>query len=482
MKKNILLLINGFGVEQADSISVYSKELMPNMDMLTTTGIFGSIPSNELDYKSGYRKFSIGISDALTYSIVNNDISNDGYRKSEMLNYIYNDLNQFNSKLHIICYYDNDTTFYQLSTFLKDMITKTNSKIFIHLILTQQKIDNYKSAEKAINAINYEFGNNTKIGIVSGSNNMNNSLAAKDFIKMLVAETGEKWKDLAKKMEVLYSTKTIPCDVRTFSLNTGFALSNNDSILFFNYESIDATQYTKELIAQKYTQLDLSTIKFYSLFQVKCDNVKVPFLYNYGVSSTYALGSLKSINAKCLVMDKKDRLGYINYYMTGLRNNMDPDLKYMPTDNDFIYNADVLINTISSAPQELIIVNYDITDCKTLEEIKDKLAKIDVVIGKVYEYAMANDGGLFITSLYGMEKDVLNSRHEVCKVNFSARVPVVIVDKLLSKVNYTFIESTLYDLSNTIFWNLNKSFKNSGIIKKKSSLMSIFYKKPKGGK
>ena len=81
MKKNILLLINGFGVEQADSVSVYSKELMPNMDMLTTTGIFGSIPSNELDYKSGYRKFSIGISDALTYSIVNNDISNDGYKK-----------------------------------------------------------------------------------------------------------------------------------------------------------------------------------------------------------------------------------------------------------------------------------------------------------------------------------------------------------------------------------------------------------------
>lgn len=35
MKKNILLLINGFGVEQADSINVYSETLMPNMDKLT---------------------------------------------------------------------------------------------------------------------------------------------------------------------------------------------------------------------------------------------------------------------------------------------------------------------------------------------------------------------------------------------------------------------------------------------------------------
>lgn len=482
MKKNILLLINGFGVEQANSVSVYSKELMPNLDMLTGVGIFGTVPSNELDYKSGYRKFSIGINDALTYSIVNNDISNEGYINNQMLNYIYSDMNQHNSKLHIMCYYDGDATFYQLTTFLKDMITKTSCPIFIHLILTQQTLD-YKSVEKAVNSINYEYGNNTKIGIVSGANNFsNNPTATKDFIKMFVAETGEKWKDLSKKLEVLYSSKTLPVDVRTFSLNTGFVLSNNDSILFFNHENIDATVYTKELIAQKYTQIDLSTIKFYSLFQVKCDNVKIPFVYNYGVSSTYTLGSLKSINAKCLIMDKKDRLGYINHYMTGLRDNMDPDLKYMPTDNDFIYNADILLNTISSASQELIIVNYHINDCKTLEDIKDRLAKIDVVIGKLYEYAMANDGGLFISSLYGMEKEVYNNKHEICMVNFSARVPVLIVDKLLSKVNYTFLESSLYDLSNTIVWNLNHTFKNSGIIKKKSSLMSIFYKKPKGDK
>ncbi len=89
MKKNILLLINGFGVEQADSVAVYSKELMPNLDKLTSIGIFGTIGSDDLDYKSGYRKFSIGISEALTYSIVNNDISADGYKKNQLLNFIY---------------------------------------------------------------------------------------------------------------------------------------------------------------------------------------------------------------------------------------------------------------------------------------------------------------------------------------------------------------------------------------------------------
>lgn len=40
MKKNILLLINGFGIEQKDSYNVYKKELMPNLDRLTKDGFF----------------------------------------------------------------------------------------------------------------------------------------------------------------------------------------------------------------------------------------------------------------------------------------------------------------------------------------------------------------------------------------------------------------------------------------------------------
>ena len=53
MKKNILLLINGFGVEQVDSYNIYSKEVMPNLDRLTTEWLFSSLQSKELDYKEG---------------------------------------------------------------------------------------------------------------------------------------------------------------------------------------------------------------------------------------------------------------------------------------------------------------------------------------------------------------------------------------------------------------------------------------------
>ena len=53
MKKNILLLINGFGIEQADSVNVYDEKLMPNMDRLTKEKLFASLASKDLDYKDG---------------------------------------------------------------------------------------------------------------------------------------------------------------------------------------------------------------------------------------------------------------------------------------------------------------------------------------------------------------------------------------------------------------------------------------------
>lgn len=476
MKKNILLLINGFGIEQNDSTSIYSESLMPNMDNLTKTGLFTSLSSDDLDYKDGYRCFSIGIKEALTYSIVNNDLINDTFVENDIIKYIINDHKSKEGKIHIICYYDSESTIYQLTNYIRNFLDNTKSMIFVHFVLRNRRLKDYKSIEKSINAINYESGMNLKVGIICGESYLQKPNAMKEFIKMFTAESGEKWKEISKKMQVLEESKTIPTDSRIFAFNSGFGLDNNDSLFFFNYQNVDITPFTKELIDQKYKQLDLSTIKFYSLFPLKSENVNVPHLYEFGVSSTYLLNSLKMINAKCLVMDIKDRCKTINYYLTGLRNEIDPDLKYMPTDNGFIFNAEILLKAILDNPQELIIVNYEIESCKKVEEISDRLKQIDEVIGKLHEYASKNNIGLFISSLYGMQKELYNSKAILCNVNFSTRVPVVIFDKSIKKSEYTIEEGTTYDLANTILFNINSAYNNSGLLKKKSAISKMFGK------
>ena len=483
MKKNILMLINGFGVEQKDSYDIYSAELMPNMDRLTKEGLFSSLSSRDLDYKSGYRSFSIGIKESLSYSIVENAISNDSFKEAQILKYLYSQLGtESETKLHIFCFWDNNRTVEQLLTYIKDMKLHIKTKIFIHLIMTQRSLHDYKDMDRCFTTLNYELGDQVKLGAVSGEQHLENLLAFKDFIKTLVTEAGEKWLDLSKKTEVLLQTKTIPSKARTFVVNPGFGINDGDYFLFFNYSNVDVTRYLKEIDVQRYRKLDSNTIKAYSLFPVKCDVRQIAYMFNFAVSSTYALKSLESIGAKALILAEKDKCPYINYYMTGLRNTVSDSIKYLSVDDGFIYDPDKLVQTLKAYPQEMIIINYEIETCKNVDEIEERLKKIDAVIGKVAEFTLQNNYGLFISSLYGIEKEMYNIKHELCKVNFSIRVPVVAYDKGLPGGTYKIDEGTTYDLLNAMIHNINPAFENTGIIKRKSNILSIFFKKPKGDK
>ena len=476
MKKNILLLINGFGIEQADSVNVYDEKLMPNMDRLTKEKLFASLASKDLDYKDGYRKFSIGINESLTYSIVENSLSNDSYKNNQLLKYIESKTNMGENRLHIFCYWENDRTVSQLATFLKEIVLYTNHMIYVHLILCQLSLTVYKSVERSLTLLNYELGNTVKIGIVTGESNLDNILIFRDVIKTFVTEAGEKWKDLTKKVDVLKQTKTNR--TRTFAVNTGFAINPGDQVFFFNYSNVDVNKFMTELENQKYRQLDTTRIDYYSLFPVK-SNKKIPFMYNYAVSSTYTASALKTIGAKCLLIDLKEKCPYINYYLTGLRNNIDENIKYMASDSGFIYEPNQLLQIINTSNCELIIVNYEIDTCKLVDDIANRLSKIDVVIGELDKLVQENKITLFISSLYGIEKEMYNSKHEVGKVNFSVRVPLVVDDYYFNKTSYTLNEGTVYDLANTIYKNINSKYNIDGLIKKKSNLLSFFYKKPK---
>ena len=379
MKKNILLLINGFGIERAGSYNVYTSSLMPFMDKLTKEKIFTSIPNNYFDYKSAYRNFSIGVKDALTYNLVDNYINTNEYQNNQLLKYITNEVNKFKSRLHIFCYWDSERTLEHLSTYLKVIRTQTAADIYLHIIMCQKSMGEYKYIDRAFQALNYEIGSNIKIGIVTGEENMTVTLPARDLVKCIITEYGEKWKDLSRKVGVFIQTKTVPCKARTFSVNSGYMFENNDQVLVFNYNNVDFSMFLNEFHAQKYRQLDLNSIKFYSLFPIKTEE-KIPFMYNYAVASSYLLSSLKSINGKCMVMDKKDNCAYINYYLTGLRNDVDEALKYYPTDDDSIYDPNKVVEMINSFDKDLYIINYEIDSCKSVDEMSERLKKIDAVI------------------------------------------------------------------------------------------------------
>lgn len=478
MKKSILFLINGYGVEQNDSIEVYSKEIMPNLDNIITANYLVRLPNSFLDYKSAYRNFSMGIDMDLTHSLIERNINKGEATQNQLMKYITNETVKKDSNLHIFAYIDCYMAFEELAYYVRDIKMKVKNKIFVHFILCQKSILDYESIERGITLFTYEMGSNVKVGIVTGENNMNSLLPVKDVVKSFVTEMGEKWKDFSKKLNVFIQTKETPNTARTFAANYGYRLEENDQLLFFNYSNISIDLFKNELAAQRFRNFDMSTLGFYSLFPVKCA-VQIPFMYNYALASNCFLNSLKSINARCLIMDKKDNCPIINYYLTGLRNSVDDCLKYAPTDDGVVLDPARLIETLKKYDKELIIINSKIDDAKTVEELKTNLNKVDASIGAVYNYCVQNNYTFFISSLYGMMRDMYNAKAELCKVNLFSKVPLIISNCELSLGDYNVEEGNMFDLSNTILFTINNQFPNSGIFKKKSKFFSFLYKKPK---
>lgn len=482
MKKNILCLINGFGVQRPEAYGVYSESVMPNLDRLTKTCLFGSFQNEYYEYKSAYRNFSMGVDDPLTYSLIENNIFKVEYANNPLMLYLIQELNKKDqSKLHVFCYWDSEKTMDQFSAYIREIQNKTNNKIFVHIILCQQSLKSYKYIERGFNVCNYELGPKVKIGVVTGEDNLNGP-GVKDFMKTFITEYGEKWKDLNKKIEVQLETRTIPSQVRTFAVSYGYGINDGDKILFFNYNNVNVNPVKKEIQEQKFRKLDSSTIEYYSLFPVKCEE-QVPFMYNFAIASAYTLNSLKQINAKCMVFDVKERCPFINYYLTGLKNELEPNLRFMPTDDGLNYDANKLLENIKTqTDKDLFIINYDISDSATVEEIVDKLTRIDQVIGVLDAYVKENNYALIISSLYGMTKSLYNEKKELCNIDFSGKVPVIYDDASINGTKYSIGTGNLNDLANSILFNINPQYKDSGLLKKKSSLFSFLYKKPKENK
>src|SRR5699024_6601901 len=147
------------------------------------------------------------------------------------LNYYLNTIKK-EGKVHLFLFYDNEKSLEHIKYFCEYIKTK-NDKIYLHLILTSNNIDNYKDIEKFINKVTYDF-KQIKIGIIVGINIIS-SINLNSFMNMFQNEIGEKWKEISKKISSLNASKIKPNNVKEFYMNEGFKFDINDSLFFFNY-------------------------------------------------------------------------------------------------------------------------------------------------------------------------------------------------------------------------------------------------------
>ena len=138
----------------------------------------------------------------------------------------------------------------------------------------------------------------------------------------------------------------------------------------------------------------------------------------------------------------------------------------------------IILSNFGKGLTELIAISCSCPS-KAIKELKSHLSKIDGIIGALDAFVKQNNYGLFISSLYGIETQMYNSKQELVKINFSGRAPVLVDDNDINASSHTLVEGSLFDLCNSILSNINPEYKVPGLLRKKAGIFSIFYKKPK---
>ena len=459
MKKTVLFLMNGFGIEQINSYNIYNAKLMPNLDSYTKKYLFTSIESKAYDLVSGYRIFSTSSDLPLTYSLIDNYYTK--FNENKNLNFYLNSIRP-EGKVQLFLFYDSEKSFEHIKSFCNYIKTK-NSKIYLHIVLTSHNTNNYKDIEKIISKINYEF-KDIKIGIIVGINSITTqNLTA--FMNMFQNEVGEKWKEVTKKINYLQTSKILPKDVKEFYINDGFKFDVNDSIFFFNYEYFDLSNFI----------LNISKVNnindYCSLFGM--NGVKYP-MFAYPSSGISMANSLKKIEAKTLVLLNSENIKQINYYCNGLQNIVSDNICFTKTDNGI--NPNYLKSIIRDSNYDLIIINFQIDNVKTVSELNEKLSRLDIMLKAVHDFCVDLKISLFISSLYGMQKELVVDNFVKATVDFSLKVPFIVIDPVFNKTNFTLGIGNIYTLANTVYTNINPKNEGAVLIRKKDFIAKMIKK------
>lgn len=461
MRKTILMLINGFGIERKDSVEVFTEELMPNLNDLTKNYLFSSLQATAGDYNSGYKSFSMLSSNKKKEDKIDDMIYDKSIYKNEILKRIGEGVTSEN-KLHIFYPLDTGYKFHQIKEILRVINENKDKQVFIHLIMTSSSVEDYNDIVKTISKISFETSSYVKIGFIVGKNKVNSD----DVLRTFYKEFGEHWNESTKKFDIFKKEIINPEDAGVFYINKGFSLTENDTVLFMNFQDIDMDRFYDD-----FTKIPL---KKYSLFEYKEGVEKI---FDRDLDETSSMSTIiEKHNIKLLVLTDKSKINDINFYLNGMKKVLSKNITYAINDISLFDTKEKVIDLISSPNYDGFILDYNIGTLNKLDEIKNTLSKIDAIIKPISDASREKDYTFIISSVYGMYKEVLDG--VVPKVvNFAGKVPVIYQNNEYNRQEYTLSGGDTYGLGLTYLTNICDDVKSNKIVKKLSSIDKMLSKK-----
>ena len=481
-KPFVLFLMDGMGIEDAKSYNLYNSDIMPTLDALTSRYLFSTLNSSgrgvglsenaSATPELGY--LNVGACDIVKQSIeiVNSKISENMFFNNASLKVVTDHVLANKSRLHLITLVGDrygDEAMSNLRKMVEYCMSIGINDIFLHLYLGANNNSLNKTFNKYTTSVHriLNLYPNVKVSIVAGIKHLKDSsgiTVTKELYKVTVGGIGEHWINYNEAVESNYKRNNMEENIVPFIVSSEGLIQNTDGVFLFNYENDLGSVYTDLLVQPAkymYTNNTNINIKVCSLFPLANQTSVSCFAYDPVRTSFY--GCLNNSGIKHLLISSKDKIPYLNYYFNGC-NNMQAtqvlgidkiDSGNYDTNISSMYQmiTDKLLEAINSDFYDLIIVDYSIVDGnkeRNTDNIKNALISLDKCLTQVYNHVISKNGILYVTSCYGINEVLYNHKEELVNVNFSKKVPFIVVDNELSRDIYGLNGGNLSDIGVTV--------------------------------
>ena len=482
MKKSVLFLINGLGIEKPKSYSIALNQVMPNLSKTRETSYFTTAVTSSLEYKGAYQRFFLGDTYAMEIDYIKNNIINDNIKNNSVYQSISQNIGVPNSKLHFFVEPTNDKVVDQINSLVNTFTLENNKEVYLHLLLSQQTVNEYDKLISIINYIKFHLNQHITVGFILGKESLSENITKEELDytkKLLFYCSAERWTETEKKLDDLKLSNIRPCQVKGFCTTNKCFISNNDTIIFFNtkrdnYDNIITSLMTnsKEVFKEEVKLNIYSLIRLYTNYQIPClaENI----VYSKSLSNI-----LEKYGKKALIYTDQQNMSLVNFYANGLSSINNPSIVFANKD-DNLYNKEYVNNIINNSIYDFIIFDYQMDVSTNINNLKEQLSKIDVVVGNVAA-ACENKNTLIISSLYGLKKElpVAEYDNEIVLIDYEMQIPIFFFDYSYPKSKYDLFPGETYDILSTSLRCIIDDQELYSLIKPKSlvgSLLKIFIK------
>lgn len=481
MKKSILFLINGLGIERQGSYSISIDQCMPNLSRTKETSFFTTAVISSVEYKNAYERFFLGDTYRKEVKYISENIINENIVSNSTFTSLKNSLSSGTNKLHVFIEPNNELLVDSLNTLVNKLSLNPNQKVFLHLLLTQQTLTEYKKLTDLVNYIKYHLESCITVGFIIGKELLSDNLTQDelDMIrKMFFYCSCERWTETEKKLEDLMNSKIRPCVAPGFCAVNGCNIEDNDVILFFNTRKSNYDKYINAIYtnAPKVFKKDDFKLDLYSLIQLDT-KYNVPSIANNIVYDNSLANILTKGNLKALIITKNENISYINFLANGLNYVKNPCIDFVVTDDNNLSNPTYITNLIDGTNYNLIIFDYHMDVSKTVNDLKAQLEHIDVVLGNVVN-TCANKHSLFITSLYGLKKDLPLAPYnsEIVTIDYEMQIPIFFFDYSFPRSKYRLAPGETNDILSTAIRCVWDNKELTTLVRTKGLLTSLLFK------